>query len=88
LEEIKTGLLAIPVLCGSLSYIITESFGWKRRLDKKFQQAKVFYIIAGIFLILGLFINYVKILPIKALLWFAILYGFTPLFNYYYSSYS
>ncbi len=30
------------------------------------------------FLILGLFINYVKILPKKALLWFDILYGLTP----------
>jgi hypothetical protein len=34
----KGGLLAIPVLCGSLSYIITESFGWKEGLDKKFYQ--------------------------------------------------
>ena len=31
---IGTGFLAIPVLSGSLSYIITESFGWKEGLDK------------------------------------------------------
>lgn len=77
LGVIGTGLLAIPVLCGSLSYIITESFGWKRGLDKKFQQAKAFYMVAGLSLILGLLINYIGISPIKALLWSAILYGLT-----------
>jgi len=77
LGVIGTGLLAIPVLCGSLSYIITESFGWKQGLDKKFHQAKAFYVVAGISLVLGLLINYVGISPIKALLWSAILYGLT-----------
>jgi Mn2+/Fe2+ NRAMP family transporter len=77
LGVIGTGLLAIPVLCGSLSYIITESFGWKGGLDKKFHQAKAFYVVAGISLVLGLLINYVGISPIKALLWSAILYGLT-----------
>jgi NRAMP (natural resistance-associated macrophage protein)-like metal ion transporter len=77
LGVIGAGLLAIPVLCGSLSYIITESFGWKGGLDKKFHQAKAFYVVAGISLVLGLLINYVGISPIKALLWSAILYGLT-----------
>jgi Mn2+/Fe2+ NRAMP family transporter len=77
LGVIGAGLLAIPVLCGSLSYIITESFGWKGGLDKKFHQAKAFYVVAGISLVLGLLINHVGISPIKALLWSAILYGLT-----------
>jgi len=72
-----TGLLAIPVLSGSLSYIITESFGWKEGLDKKFHQAKAFYIIIAISLILGLSLNYIGISPIKALIYSAILYGLT-----------
>ena len=33
---IGTGLIAIPVLSGSLSYIFTETFGWEQGLDKKF----------------------------------------------------
>jgi NRAMP (natural resistance-associated macrophage protein)-like metal ion transporter len=74
---IGTGLLAIPVLSGSLSYIITESFGWKNGLDKKFNKAKVFYIIIAISLILGLLMNYIGISPIKALIYSAILYGLT-----------
>jgi Mn2+ and Fe2+ transporters of the NRAMP family len=74
---IGTGLLAIPVLSGSLSYIITESFGWKEGLDKKFNQAKAFYLIIAISLILGLSLNYIGISPIKALIYSAILYGLT-----------
>ena len=74
---IGTGLLAIPVLSGSLSYIITETFGWKEGLDKKFHQAKAFYVIIAISLILGLSLNYIGISPIKALIYSAILYGVT-----------
>jgi NRAMP (natural resistance-associated macrophage protein)-like metal ion transporter len=36
---IGTGLIAIPVLSGSLSYIFTETFGWEQGLDKKFHEA-------------------------------------------------
>jgi Mn2+/Fe2+ NRAMP family transporter len=74
---IGTGLLAIPVLSGSLSYIFTETFGWKGGLNKKFHQAKIFYIIIAISLILGLSLNYIGISPIKALIYSAILYGLT-----------
>ncbi|KIA83984.1 NRAMP family divalent metal transporter [Flavobacterium sp. AED] len=74
---IGTGLLAIPVLSGSLSYIITETFGWEQGLDKKFHEAKAFYIVIAISLILGLSLNYVGISPIKALIYTAILYGLT-----------
>jgi Mn2+/Fe2+ NRAMP family transporter len=51
---IGTGLLAIPVLCGCLSYIVTETFGWEKGLNKKFHQAKAFYSITIISLLLGL----------------------------------
>ncbi|MEI8046784.1 MAG: divalent metal cation transporter [Bacteroidota bacterium] len=74
---IGTGLLAIPVLSGALSYIVTETFGWKKGLDKKFHQAKGFYVIIAISLILGLSLNYIGISPIKALIYSAILYGMT-----------
>lgn len=74
---IGTGLLAIPVLSGSLSYIISETFGWEQGLDKKFHEAKAFYIVIAISLILGLMLNYIGISPIKALIYSAILYGLT-----------
>jgi NRAMP (natural resistance-associated macrophage protein)-like metal ion transporter len=74
---IGTGLIAIPVLSGSLSYIVTETFGWEQGLNKKFHEAKAFYSIIGLSLILGLSLNYVGISPIKALIYTAILYGLT-----------
>ena len=74
---IGTGLLAIPVLSGSLSYIITETFGWEQGLDKKFHEAKAFYAVIAVSLVLGLSLNYVGISPIKALIYTAILYGLT-----------
>jgi NRAMP (natural resistance-associated macrophage protein)-like metal ion transporter len=74
---IGTGLIAIPVLSGSLSYIFSETFGWEQGLDKKFQEAKGFYVIIAISLIVGLSLNYIGISPIKALIYTAILYGLT-----------
>jgi NRAMP (natural resistance-associated macrophage protein)-like metal ion transporter len=74
---IGTGLLAIPVLSGSLSYIITETFGWEQGLDKKFYEAKAFYGIIATSLILGLLLNYIGISPVHALIYSAVLYGLT-----------
>jgi Mn2+/Fe2+ NRAMP family transporter len=74
---IGTGLIAIPVLSGSLSYIFTETFGWEQGLDKKFHEAKGFYFIIAVSLLLGLSLNYIGISPIKALIYTAILYGIT-----------
>ncbi len=72
-----TGLLAIPVLSGALSYIFSETFNLQMGLDKKFHEAKGFYIIIAISLIAGLLMNTIGISPIKALLYSAILYGLT-----------
>ena len=74
---IGTGFLAIPVLSGSLSYIVSETLGWKGSLDKKFGQAKQFYWVIIISLMVGLLINYLGISPIQALVYTAILYGVT-----------
>lgn len=74
---IGTGLLAIPVLTGSLSYIVSETFGWKASLAKKFGQAKKFYLVIAGSLIAGLLVNLTGITPIQALVYTAILYGLT-----------
>ena len=77
LGVIGTGLLAIPVLAGSLSYIIAETFSWKQGLDKKFSEAKGFYITLIISLLLGLSMDFLGISPIRALIYTAVLYGIT-----------
>jgi Mn2+/Fe2+ NRAMP family transporter len=72
-----TGLLAIPVLAGSQSYMLAETFGWSEGLDKKFSQAKPFYLSVVISLLIGLSLDFLQVSPIKALLYTALLYGVT-----------
>jgi Mn2+/Fe2+ NRAMP family transporter len=74
---IGTGLLAIPVLTGCLSYMLSETFNWNGGLDKKYYEAKPFYWVIIISLLIGLAINYIGINPVQALLYTAILYGVT-----------
>jgi Mn2+/Fe2+ NRAMP family transporter len=77
LGVIGTGLLSIPVLAGSQSYMLAETFGWDAGLDKKFPQAKPFYSSIIISLLAGLSLDFFGISPIKALLYTSIAYGLT-----------
>jgi NRAMP (natural resistance-associated macrophage protein)-like metal ion transporter len=75
LGVIGTGLLAVPVLTGCLSYMLSETFNWNGGLDKKYHQAKPFYWVIIVSLLIGLAINLIGMNPIKALVYTAILYG-------------
>lgn len=72
LGVIGTGLLAVPILAGSASYAISESFGWKQGLYRNLKQAYSFYGVIIIALIIGLGINFFGIDPIKALIFSAV----------------
>lgn len=72
---IGTGLLAIPVLAGSSSYALAESFRWKEGLYRNLQQAYAFYGIIIISMLVGLGINFIGIDPIKALIYSAVANG-------------
>jgi len=74
---IGTGLLAIPVLCGALSYMVAETFEWEEGLDKKFYQAQPFYGIIILSMLIALATNYIGISPVKSLFYTAVLYGLT-----------
>ncbi|HEY4325005.1 MAG TPA: divalent metal cation transporter [Mucilaginibacter sp.] len=74
---IGTGLLAVPVLAGSISYMTGETFGWKIGLEKKFGRAQAFYWSMIVSMVLGLLLDFIGVSPIKALLYTAILYGIT-----------
>lgn len=77
LGVIGTGLIAIPVLSGCLSYMFSEIVNIPRGLDRTFQQAKGFYAIMALSLILGLSLSLFGISPVDALITTAILYGMT-----------
>jgi NRAMP (natural resistance-associated macrophage protein)-like metal ion transporter len=72
---IGTGLLAIPVLAGSSAYALSDAFGWKEGLSKKFRQAKPFYLVIATSTAVGLFINFIGIDPIEALIYTAVING-------------
>jgi Mn2+/Fe2+ NRAMP family transporter len=72
---IGTGLLALPVLAGSASYAVCETFRWNTGLERKLRQARAFYgTIAGAML-LGVGLAFSPIDPMKALFWCAVING-------------
>ncbi len=72
---IGIGLLAVPVLAGSSSYAISEAFGWKEGLYRKFKKAQGFYLVIILATVAGLTFNFLGIDPIKALLFAAVFNG-------------
>lgn len=74
---IGTGLLAIPVLAGSLSYMIAEALDWNYGLDKKFYEAKGFYLVLIASVAIALLIHFSGLSAVKSLLYTAVLYGIT-----------
>jgi Mn2+/Fe2+ NRAMP family transporter len=77
LGVLGTGMLAVPVLAGSLSYMISEAFEWDEGLDKKFHEAKGFYVVMITSILAALLINFVGISPVQALIITAVVYGLT-----------
>ena len=69
------GLLAIPVLAGSASYALSETFGWKEGLYRKLSNAKGFYLVIIVATLIGLAMNFVGINPIRALVFTAVFNG-------------
>ncbi len=70
-----TGLLAIPVLAGSLAYALAETFGFKAGLGKTFIQARGFYAILIIATLVGVLLNFSDINPITMLYYSAAVNG-------------
>jgi len=72
---VGVGLLAMPVLAGSASYAISESFGWRDGLFRNLKSAYAFYGVIIISMIAGLACNFFGLDPIKALIYAAVLNG-------------
>lgn len=72
---IGTGLLTIPILSSTAAYALSELFGMKEGLSKKFSQAKFFYGVIILATLVGVLMNMVGISPVRALIYSAILNG-------------
>lgn len=75
LGVVGTGLLAVPVLAGSVGYALGELRGWKCGLEHKPTEAKAFYIVIAAAVVVGLLVDYSGFDPIKALFWSAVING-------------
>jgi len=69
------GLIGVPVLAGSAAYALSEAMGWKWGLERKATDARGFYGVIAVSVLVGLGIQYSPISPMKALFWSAVING-------------
>lgn len=69
------GLLAVPTLAGSAAYAVAESLKWRSGLSLKLHQARAFYGIIIISMLIGFGINLLGFDPIKLLIFTAVVNG-------------
>jgi len=72
---IGTGMLALPVLCGSCAYALGEALKWPVGLARRPLQAKAFYGTIAAATLVGGALNFMPIDPVKALFWSAVING-------------
>jgi len=69
------GLIGVPVLAGSAAYAVAEAMGWKWGLERKAADARGFYGVIAVSVLVALIIQYSPINPMKALFWSAVING-------------
>jgi Mn2+/Fe2+ NRAMP family transporter len=69
------GLIGVPVLAGSGAYALAEARGWNFGLERRAAEARGFYAVIAVSMLLGLGIQYSPISPMKALFWSAVING-------------
>jgi len=72
-----TGLLAVPVLAGSTAYAVSEALGWRESLERKPSQAKQFYAVIAVSMLIAVALNFLGINPMRSLVIAALLNGLT-----------
>ena len=64
---VGVGLLSVPVLAGASAYAIAETFGWRESLEKRPSQARAFYAVLFISILIGLSLNLIGLNPMSFL---------------------
>ena len=72
---IGSGVLEVPVLTSSSAYALCETFKWKSGLSEKLRGAARFYAIIAVSTLVGVIVNFLKIPPVTALFWAAVING-------------
>lgn len=69
------GLIGVPVLAGSAAYALSEAMGWKEGLELKATDARGFYGVIAVSVLVGMLIQFSPISPMKALFYSAVING-------------
>jgi len=72
---VGTGLLGVPVLAGSAAYAVAEAAAWRRGMDTLPHQARNFYLVIAVSMLIGVALSFSPIDPIRLLLWSAVING-------------
>jgi Mn2+/Fe2+ NRAMP family transporter len=72
---IGVGMIGVPVLAGSSAYALAEAMDWSWGLERKAVDARAFYGVIAVSVLLALVIQYSPISPMRALFWSAIING-------------
>jgi NRAMP (natural resistance-associated macrophage protein)-like metal ion transporter len=72
---VGTGLLAVPVLAGSAAYAVAEAFDFRAGLHRTLREAPYFYGVIALATLLGMAMGFIRINPIQALYYTAVLNG-------------
>jgi Mn2+/Fe2+ NRAMP family transporter len=69
------GAIGVPVLAGSAGYALAEAAGWTSSLEATTNEAKGFYGVIAVSMLIGLILGFTPINPIKALFYSAVING-------------
>jgi NRAMP (natural resistance-associated macrophage protein)-like metal ion transporter len=72
---IGTGLLAVPVLAGSIGYAMGDALRWPIGLGRRWNEARAFYGAIAAATIAAMALGLMPISPVKALFWSAVVNG-------------
>lgn len=72
---VGVGLIGVPVLAGSAAYALAETMGWNEGLEAKATDARGFYAVIAISVLMALVLQFMPIDPMKALFYSAVING-------------
>jgi Mn2+/Fe2+ NRAMP family transporter len=75
LGMVGTGILAVPVIAGSSAYVVAQTFKFREGLNERPDRAPQFYGVIAAGILIGILMDLLRIDPIRALFWSAVLNG-------------
>jgi NRAMP (natural resistance-associated macrophage protein)-like metal ion transporter len=72
---VGTGMLAVPVLAGSAAYALAEAGAWNAGMSEKIHDARNFYGVIAIAMLIGMAMNFAHFNAVRLLFWTAVING-------------